>query len=50
MHFALTTCFFGNPPYNHVSLTLLDMRVTSGMRQRVKANNSKSPWHFTHFV
>jgi len=43
MHFALTTHFFGNPPYNHVSLTLLDMCVTSEMRQRVKANNSKSP-------
>lgn len=43
MHFALTTYFFGNLPYSHVGLTLLDMRVTSEMRQRVKASNSKSP-------
>lgn len=43
MHFALTTRFFGNPRCYHVSLTLLDMRVTSEMmRQRVKANSTKS--------
>lgn len=44
MHFALTTYFFGNLPYNRVGLTLLDMRVTSEVRQQsVRASNSKSP-------
>lgn len=39
VHFASATRFFGSSPrYYHVSLTLLDMRVTSEMRQRAKAN------------